>query len=112
MISHHRKLSVRPQGNHVDVEDEVLHNLMSDVDVERDVDVRILKEQLLSVIEGLPEKYKQVLILRFFEEKEYDEIADILQKPMGTVATLLSRAKKGLREEFINKGYMHEYERS
>ena len=44
-------------------------------------------------IEELPLKYREVLILRFFEDKDYKEISDILRKPPGTVATLLNRAK-------------------
>lgn len=41
----------------------------------------------------LPPHYRDVLILRFLEEKEYDEIVDILKKPKGTVATLIKRGR-------------------
>jgi len=44
-------------------------------------------------LEELPLKYREVLILRFFEDKDYKEISDILRKPPGTVAALLNRAK-------------------
>jgi len=44
-------------------------------------------------------KYREVLVLKFLEEKEYKEISDIIKKPMGTVATLISRAKK----QFLQK---------
>ncbi|MBU1428034.1 hypothetical protein KKB07_04160, partial [bacterium] len=46
-----------------------------------------------------PLKYKDVLILKFVEEKDYREISDILHKPMGTIATLINRAKKSLKQE-------------
>jgi len=36
---------------------------------------------------------------KFLEEKEYKEISDILKKPMGTVATLINRAKKQFLEK-------------
>jgi len=36
--------------------------------------------------------------LKFIEEKDYQEISDILQKPMGTIATLISRAKKQFKQ--------------
>ncbi|MBU0990876.1 MAG: RNA polymerase sigma factor [Proteobacteria bacterium] len=42
----------------------------------------------------LPEKYREVLVLRYFEEKSYGEIGDILKIPQGTVATMVNRAKK------------------
>jgi DNA-directed RNA polymerase specialized sigma24 family protein len=34
--------------------------------------------------------------LRFIEEKSYEEIMDILKKPKGTVAILVSRGKEAL----------------
>ncbi|KKU55494.1 MAG: RNA polymerase sigma-70 factor, ECF subfamily, partial [Candidatus Moranbacteria bacterium GW2011_GWE2_47_10] len=43
--------------------------------------------------------YREVLVLKFIEDKNYREISDILEKPMGTVATLISRAKKQFREK-------------
>ena len=46
---------------------------------------------------GLDEKYRDVLVLRYLEEKSYDEIADILHLPPGTVATLINRGLKRLR---------------
>lgn len=42
----------------------------------------------------ISEKYREVLVLRYFEDKSYDEIGDILKIPQGTVATLVNRAKK------------------
>ena len=36
--------------------------------------------------------------LKFIEEKSYEEMSDILKKPMGTIATLISRAKKDFLE--------------
>jgi len=46
------------------------------------------------VLEGLPLKYKTVLVLKFLEGMSYAEISDVLKKPEGTVATLINRAKK------------------
>ena len=46
----------------------------------------------------LPKKYSEVLILRYFEDKKYNEISDILCKPQGTVATLVHRAKHKFRK--------------
>lgn len=41
----------------------------------------------------LPPKYGEILVLRYFEEMSYREIGEILRKPMGSVATLINRAK-------------------
>lgn len=56
------------------------------------------KEKVLKILEMLDEKYKEVLVLRFLEQKDYKEISDILQKPEGTVATLINRAKKQFKD--------------
>ena len=42
----------------------------------------------------MPSKYKEVLILRFFEDFSYEEISDVLKCSVGTVSTLVARAKK------------------
>jgi RNA polymerase sigma-70 factor (ECF subfamily) len=112
VISGHRKRSVRPEGHMADVDDDVLLNIVGDGDVEHDIDTQYLRQHLLSAMDEISPKYKDVLVLRFFEEKEYQEISDILQKPPGSVATLINRAKTQLREAFIKQGYSrHDYER-
>lgn len=50
-------------------------------------------------INKLPMKYKQVLLLRYYSENSYEEISEILQKPVNTVGTLINRAKKKMAEE-------------
>lgn len=49
-------------------------------------------------ISRLPVKYQEVIALRFFEKKQEKEIAQILDKPEGTVKSLLHRGLKKLRE--------------
>ncbi|MFP3899073.1 MAG: RNA polymerase sigma factor [Dehalococcoidia bacterium] len=46
----------------------------------------------------LPLKYQEVIALRFFEQKQIKEIADILGKKEGTVKSLLHRAVEKLRQ--------------
>ena len=50
-------------------------------------------EEIRKVLNLLPPKYREVLVLHYLEEKKYSEISDILRKPPGTVASLLNRAK-------------------
>jgi len=49
-------------------------------------------------INGLPAKYKDVIILKYFENMNYEEISDILKIPEGTVAVRLNRAKKAIKK--------------
>jgi RNA polymerase sigma-70 factor (ECF subfamily) len=48
------------------------------------------------LVAQLPEKYRQVILLFYMEEKSYEEVAHLLGLPMGTVKTYLHRARKAL----------------
>lgn len=61
---------------------------------------RLEKVKIVATLKELKDEYRQVLILRFFEHKEYKEISDILKKPIGTVGTLIDRAKKQFRDKY------------
>jgi RNA polymerase sigma-70 factor, ECF subfamily len=62
------------------------------------VDEKDAIDAITKALPHLSEAHRSILILRFFEGKEYSEIADILQKPIGTVSTLIYRAKQALKE--------------
>jgi len=93
-ISQWRKTSVRPEGYSVSIDDTFIDRFVADGDVVLDLDRGILAENVGSLLAQMDEKYRDVLVLRFMEDKSYAEISDILKKPPGTVATTLSRAKK------------------
>lgn len=54
-------------------------------------------------IENLPEKYKAVIEMRHMEEKSYQEIAEILDLPLGTVKAHIFRARELLYKALIDK---------
>ena len=54
--------------------------------------------RLHDAIDALPEKYRTVITLYHLQGKQYDEIAEVLGLPMGTVKTHLFRAKEHLRK--------------
>lgn len=53
--------------------------------------------RLRAAIARLPEKYRTVITLYHLQGRQYDEIAQVLGVPMGTVKTHLFRAKEQLR---------------
>lgn len=55
------------------------------------------KEAVRNAVDELPEIYKTVLILYYFEELQVQEICDILDIPRKTIETRLYRAKKILK---------------
>jgi RNA polymerase sigma-70 factor (ECF subfamily) len=55
-------------------------------------------ELLQAAINGLPDEFKLVVLMFYFEDCSYKEIAEQLNLPLGTVMSRLSRAKGRLRE--------------
>ncbi len=99
-ISWYRKSVVRPEGHLVSTNEEILALLSTGEDsAEKKFDIQINSEELNRALSKIDQKYKDALILRFFEHKEYDEISDILKIPPGTVGTLIHRGKKQLKDE-------------
>lgn len=109
-ISIYRKDKSRPHGNSVDIDEEILKNIANDFDILAEADLKILKLKISKVLEKIDEKYKEIILLRFFEDKNYEEISDILKIPMGTVATLISRAKKQMKKELEKENFLKKYE--
>jgi RNA polymerase sigma-70 factor, ECF subfamily len=54
------------------------------------------ERDVAALLAELPEKYRQVITLFYLEQKAYEEVAVMLGIPLGTVKTLLFRAKKEL----------------
>jgi RNA polymerase sigma-70 factor, ECF subfamily len=105
VISNHRKNLARPSLLILDDDNNFLNNIASDLNLSDKVDSSILKDRIKEVLAKLDEKYREVLVLKFLEEKDYKEISDILAKPMGTVATLINRAKKQFKEELVKNNF-------
>jgi len=57
---------------------------------------------LNAVVAGLPEEFREVLILREMEELSYREIAEITGAPIGTVMSRLARARMLVREQWLH----------
>jgi RNA polymerase sigma-70 factor, ECF subfamily len=51
---------------------------------------------LLRLIERLPDKQRQVVLLFYLQEQSHEEVATMLAMPVGTVKTLLHRARSSL----------------
>jgi len=66
----------------------------------RGFESRELRSHLHEAIENLDENYRLLISLRYQNELSYDEIASLLNLPLGTVKTGLFRAKEQLRLAF------------
>jgi RNA polymerase sigma-70 factor (ECF subfamily) len=81
----------------IDSRDEILETrnekLIEELEIEKERKIKVKK-----AIEGLELKYREVVLLYYFEEKSYEEISDILHIPVGNVGVLLFRAKIMLKK--------------
>jgi RNA polymerase sigma-70 factor (ECF subfamily) len=86
----------------LDFENKELFNNYFNLD-KKDLETELQKhQQFLDVQNGLktlPQKYQEVISLRYFEGKEYKEIAEILNIKEGTLKSLISRGLNKLREK-------------
>jgi RNA polymerase sigma-70 factor (ECF subfamily) len=58
----------------------------------------IEQEQVRTAIQQLPVEFREVIILREYEDLSYQEIAAVLECPLGTVMSRLARARSKLRD--------------
>jgi RNA polymerase sigma-70 factor (ECF subfamily) len=70
-------------------------------------DSEILQDQqtttIRNAIDALPEKYRVVIVMRHQEEKSYEEIAEELALPLGTVKAHIFRAREMLYRQLRGK---------
>lgn len=57
---------------------------------------KVEQEQVRSAIEQLPEHFREIVVLRDIENFSYQQIANILECPAGTVMSRLARARAQL----------------
>jgi len=62
------------------------------------------QQQVWAALEQLPVPFREILLLCEVEEMSYQEIAETLTIPLGTVMSRLSRARKALRNALLKEG--------
>jgi RNA polymerase sigma-70 factor (ECF subfamily) len=60
------------------------------------------RSQIENYINNLPEQYRTLFTMRFLEDYSYEEIAEKLRLPMGTVKTQIHRARERMCRMIIN----------
>jgi RNA polymerase sigma-70 factor (ECF subfamily) len=80
--------------------DEVELRLITPARQESSIEMRDLSR----AVAALPEEQRQVLLLVALEGLKYDEVAEVLGIPIGTVMSRLSRARDAVRLKMSNEG--------
>jgi RNA polymerase sigma-70 factor (ECF subfamily) len=57
-------------------------------------------QKVHAALDCLIPEYREVLLLRYVENMSYEEIADVIQCPIGTVRSRIHNAKRALRRIF------------
>ena len=67
------------------------------------IEKKMDKKDVHEVLNRMSEKHKSPLILYYMEEMTYQEIADYLEVPIGTVMSRLTRAKRQMKKQLLKK---------
>jgi RNA polymerase sigma-70 factor (ECF subfamily) len=65
---------------------------------EREFEAKQQRKSIDDAIDELSERYKQVIIYRHRDDKSYEEIAELLNVPVGTVKARIFRARELLKK--------------
>ena len=98
-ILRNRYLSNRRRQNVISVQSL---EQTEEVGVEPVDDLEIDPQTLQQALEELPEEFRTTIILFYFEEFSYKEVAEQMDVPVGTVMSRLSRAKSFLRQRLMD----------
>lgn len=95
-----RKLKTQSMDQTVRYKDDEIRQEYPDTEGRADKELLASEKTRLikKAIDDLPEKYKTAIILRHTEEKSYEEIAEILDLPLGTIKARIFRAREMLKK--------------
>jgi RNA polymerase sigma-70 factor (ECF subfamily) len=96
----------RPQAQDFG-EDQTLENALPDLSIDADPSGRILRAEAESDVRAalaeLPERTRTVLSLRYYDNMEYQTIAETMGLSLGNVKTLIHRGKLALAQKMIDR---------
>ncbi len=88
-----KAVSIDQGYSNVDGESYVIPVKEESLDPEESMQKDERVQRMRDVVEKLKPRYKRLVELRYFEEKSYEEISEILELPLGTVKAQLFRAR-------------------
>ena len=96
---------MRREKRHQTVGDGEMVDVADDADSPQETVERTEQQEAVQkALSTLSEEYREVLLLRYMEELDYAEIAEVLQLPSGTVKSRINRAKAALKTALLKSG--------
>ncbi len=104
-IAHNEAIThYRNNTKHVALDDtaEIASEENNETAVQQKLDSVGHKKLLSKALLTITLKYREVIVLRYFEDRSYEEISEIMHIPVNTVGTYLSRGKSEIKKHFKN----------
>ncbi|MCB1307202.1 MAG: sigma-70 family RNA polymerase sigma factor [Leptospiraceae bacterium] len=79
------------------------------ISVEKNLELSDDAGYLMTKINGLDDKYRQILVYRYYDELSYEEIAELIHVNIGTVKSRLFKARELLKRSILRNGRGEEY---
>lgn len=105
-IAHNEAMNSVKKEKHVvhDLDVEDIREATYETSTIRDIDRKILQGHVRACLDSLDIRYREVLMLQYYENMKYGEIADVLHIPASTVGVWASRGKAMLKRICQQKG--------
>lgn len=100
-VDRRRRRSVRREADVAELSDRIEDRSPGP---DRDAGARQTRRAILRAMEGLSERDRGVLIMREAQGMAYEEIAEALGVPLGTLKAVLHRARERLRRALVGAG--------
>ena len=76
---------------------------IADPDPNEELDGPVDSQEIQAILDEMPEEFRTPLILFYFQEQSYKQIAEAMDTPIGTVMSRLSRGKSFLRGRLLQR---------
>jgi RNA polymerase sigma-70 factor, ECF subfamily len=83
-------------------------HIKEEKNIPNEIDQKRMRELLGKFLDKLEAKYREPIILYYFEELSYKEIADVMQIPIATVGIRIKRGKEALKLICQKEGIIYE----
>jgi len=98
-----KKNKMMLQSSNLDVIIDTYQTLNTDENPPEAFDRKLMRDAIIKVIGKLPEKYRDVVILRIYGEMNFSQVGFALGISENSAKVIYCRAKKMLKEEFENE---------
>jgi RNA polymerase sigma-70 factor, ECF subfamily len=88
--------------------DTILPHLFAEEESHTLAEKEETKKMLETLLGRISPKYREILILYYYDDLSYEEIGDVLQIPTSTVGVRIKRGKEALQKIVLDKNYHHD----